>query len=194
MRTGSLNEGDTVILGLDSPAELGRLRDGVLALLRHELGNSILAEDLCNETFRIVLERLRERPLEEPDKLASYLAQTARNLAHTSKRVVRRQKTDTGQQSTIESLGDPAPDPAESSHADMLARAVRRLLAEIPNTRDREILVRTYLRDEDREEICRALGIDESHYRRVVSRARSRFRELIGKRYRVSDLYGFALV
>jgi RNA polymerase sigma-70 factor (ECF subfamily) len=130
---------------------------------------------------------LRGQPLEDPDKLARYLAQTARFLARSSERVVRRQKTVTGQQEMIEGVADPEADPVEASQSDALARAVRHLLKEIPNVRDREILVRTYLRDEDRDQICRELGIDEDHYRRVVSRARGRFRALLEKRLRVSD-------
>jgi RNA polymerase sigma-70 factor (ECF subfamily) len=189
-----LIESDILGPGRQSATELKRLREGLIALLRNELRNNALAEDLCNETFRIVLERLHEQPLEEPEKLASYLAQTARNLARTNKRIVRRQKTDTGQQAAIEDVDDPEADPARASQADAQARAVRRVLEEIPNLRDREILVRTYLHDEDRAAICHALGIDESHYRRVVSRARARFRELLERRYRVSDLYGLALI
>jgi RNA polymerase sigma-70 factor, ECF subfamily len=189
-----LTEAEIELLGLDSPAELNRLREGLLALLRNELKSRTQAEDLCNETFRVVLERLREQPLDEPDKLVPYLAQTARHLARSSKRVARLQKTDTGHQATIEEVTDTDADPARASQADALARAVRRVLKEIPQTRDREILVRTYLRDEDRDQICQALGIDKSHYRRVISRARARFRELLEKRYQVSDLYGLALV
>jgi RNA polymerase sigma-70 factor (ECF subfamily) len=49
------------------------------------------------------------------------------------------------------------------------------------------------LRDEDKEQVCRELGIDEAHFRRVVFRARERFRALLEKRYRVADLYGFAI-
>jgi len=188
-----LIEADSTDLSLVPPADLQRLREGLLVVLRNELRNKALAEDLCNEAFRIVLERLREQPLEDPDKLAPYLAQTARNLARMSKRVVRRQKTLTGQQEMIEEVGDPEADPVEASQTDALARAVRLVLKEIPNTRDREILVRTYLLDEDRDQICRDLGIHDDHYRRVVSRARARFRALLEKRYRVSDFYGLAL-
>lgn len=188
-----MTEADASILGLDSPAEFQRLRNGVLVLLRQELRDNALAEDLCNEAFRIVLERLRQQPLEDPAKLAPYLAQTARFLARTDYRIARRRQTFTGQQHAIEEFEDPAADPIAATQVDECAKAVRKLLQEIPNIRDREILVRVYLRDEDKEQICRELGIDESHYRRVVFRARERFRALIEKRYRVSDLYGFAI-
>lgn len=178
---------------LQSPGELRELRDGVLCLLRRELGDRAQAEDLCNETFRIVLERLRQRPLEDPQGLPSYLAQTARFLARGNRRMARRQRTYTGQQESIDQFEDPATDPAATVQAETRARAVRKLLQEMPNVRDREILVRLYLRDQGKEEICEALAIGDDHFRRVVFRARERFRELLEKRYRVSDLYCLAL-
>jgi len=188
-----LIEADPALLSLHSPAELQRLREGVLSLLRQELRDKRLAEDLCNEAFRIVLERMREQPLEDPDKLGSYLAQTARFIARSHRRDTSRRRTFTGQQEVIEGYGDPAADPTTATQTDERAKAVRKVLEEFPFARDREVLVRLYLRDQDKEEICRELGIDETHFRRVVFRARERFRVLIEQRYRVSDLFGFAL-
>ena len=76
-----MTDADAAVLSLNSPADLKRLREGVLVVLRRELRNQALAEDICNETFRVVLERLSQQPLEDPNALAPYLAQTARFLA-----------------------------------------------------------------------------------------------------------------
>jgi RNA polymerase sigma-70 factor (ECF subfamily) len=53
------------------------------------------------------------------------------------------------------------------------------LLAELGTPRDREILTRVYLRDEDKDAICAALGVDATHFNRVLFRAKERFRELL---------------
>lgn len=180
-------------LGLGSTAKLQELRAGVLLLLRRELGSSQLAEEFCNESFRIVLERLQKQPLEDPSRLAPYLAQTARYLVIAHQRKSERRQTVTGHGDAIVSVPDPAADPAERAHTDACARAVRRVLEEIPNVRDREILVRVYLHEQDKEQVCRELGIDEAHLRKVVFRAKERFKSLIEKRYQASDLLGFAI-
>jgi RNA polymerase sigma-70 factor (ECF subfamily) len=60
--------------------------------------------------------------------------------------------------------------------------------------RDREILVRVYLHDQDKDRVCRELGISEEHYKRVLHRARARFAELLQRRYRPSDLFCIALI
>jgi DNA-directed RNA polymerase specialized sigma24 family protein len=57
-----------------------------------------------------------------------------------------------------------------------------RMLDEMPAERDREILVRFYLNDEDKEQICRDLRLSEEHFNRVIFRARNRFRELVEHR------------
>jgi hypothetical protein len=50
-------------------------------------------------------------------------------------------------------------------------------------------LVRYYLDDESKEEICAALGLSDEHFNRVIFRAKNRFRELLERRgYVKSDL------
>ena len=171
-----------------SGAALNRLRDGVLYLLRKELRDFTLAEDLCNETFRIALERLQRQPLEEPSKIGSYLAQTARNLVIEHRRRGLRQLTVTGHQAAMEAIGDADLDPALILQSQSRAAAVRKVLQEIPRVRDREVLVRVYLYDQDKDQVCRELGIGADHYKRVVHRARERFRILIEQRHARADL------
>ncbi len=180
--------------GFASDPTLAKLRDGVLFLLRKELRDLALADDLCNETFRIVLERLRRRPLEDPTRLASFLAQTARNLVIANRRTARRQRTVTGHQTTLEEQTATELDPAVIVELQLRAAAVRKVLQDIPHLRDREILVRVYLYDQDADQVCRELGIHASHYKRVIYRARERFRTLIDQRYDRADLYSFAII
>jgi hypothetical protein len=69
------------------------------------------------------------------------------------------------------------------------------MLEEMPVARDREVLVRFYLDDEDREKICRELGLTEEHFNRVIFRARNRFRELLEHRgFRKADLLAIVAV
>ena len=56
---------------------------------------------------------------------------------------------------------------------------MRALIEELPTPRDREILMGVYVREEDKDEICARLGIDSTHFNRVLFRAKQRFRELL---------------
>ncbi len=100
----------------------------------------------------------------------------------------------TGQQAAIEGLADPEDDAAAAQLLESRVAAVRQLLQEMRLPRDREILVRVYLYDQDKETVCRELGIGEEHYKRVLHRARGRFADLLQRRYRPSDLFCIALV
>ncbi len=176
-----------------SDAALKELRAGVLCLLTAFVRDPALAEDLCNETFCVVLERLRRRPLEDPGKLAAFLAQTARNLVMADRRMTIRRRTETGEQATIDHFPDERPDPSDVLQSQWNGRAVRKALLELPNLRDRQLLVRFYLHDEDKASICRDLQLSGEHFNRVVYRARERFRVLLDRRFDRPDLLCLAL-
>ena len=184
--------GPEVLLLADGP-DVAELRRGVLFLLRRQVQDPALAEDLCGEAFRIVLERLQREPLEDPDKLPAFLAQTARNLAIAEWRKRGRQNTVTGEEEAIAAQADDRSDAAAELLDRQRSEAVRRVLEEMGTARDRELLTRYYLRDEGKAEICRSLGLTENHFHRVIFRARERFRVLLQARHRRADLLCLAL-
>ena len=173
---------------LISDATVQQLRSGVMFLLRNQVREPALAEDLCNEAFRIVFERLRRQPLEDPTRLAAYLAQTVRNLLTTDRRRAARRRTVTGEQTAIDEFPDAESDPTASLQSQVRARAIRQVLQEMPIIRTRQLLVRYYLNDEDRADICRDLGLTEEYFYKVLHRARARFKELLARRFSKPDL------
>lgn len=157
-----------------------RYSRGVLYLLRRLTRSSELAEDLHQETFRVVLERLRGRGLAEPDKLSAFLRETAKNLHRNEwRKGVRRGVEDDAGDARAELYADPGTSPYARLARAEEARLVRRLLGELPSPRDREILYRFYLGDEDKERLCRDLEISSLHFNRVLHRARRRFRRIV---------------
>jgi len=61
-------------------AMVERYRRGLLFLLRKRTGDPALAEDMCQETLRIAIEKLRGEPINEAERLAAYLHGVAVNL------------------------------------------------------------------------------------------------------------------
>jgi RNA polymerase sigma-70 factor (ECF subfamily) len=177
----------------DIPDELTlrRLREGVLWIARRLAGDAMTAEDICNEAFRRLFDRLRQGPLSDPDKLPAFLAQTARHVAMEHRRSIATHRTSTGQDRAIADVADPNVDDGISSVlAATRAKAIRQVLQELPTQRDRTLLVRFYLRDEAKMDICRDLGLTEEHFNRVIFRARERLRSLLERRYaNPRDLY-----
>ncbi len=155
-----------------------RYHRGLLFLLQRLTGSPEQAEDLRQETFRIVLERLRGRSLEQPEGLLGFLRGTARNLVLAERRKANRRPLESGSEELAE-MADPAPSAAESLVRAEDARLFRRLLGELRSERDRQLLLRFYVAGEEKQEICRTLGLSHPHFKRVLYRARQRFKELV---------------
>lgn len=169
------------IAARDASAEgelVERYGRGVLYLLRHLGATPDLADDLQQETFRIVIERLRQGGLDDPTGLAPFLRGTARNLLIAERRKTARRRTwgDTGELAEVVA---PAPSQLQTVLLDEEAEIVRKLIAELPNDRDRQLLLRFYVAEEDKGKICADLGLDSLHFNRVLFRARQRFKELL---------------
>jgi RNA polymerase sigma-70 factor (ECF subfamily) len=158
-----------------------RFMPGVRVILARRLQSFAQAEELAQEVIIIVLKRLRANPLDDASRLPAFVAQTARNLAIAERRKERRRRTDTGTEG-IDEMPDAEHDHASALEGSSSAAAVRALLKELKSSRDRLLLVRYYLQDEDKASICRELGLSESTFNLVLFRARNRFLELLEKR------------
>lgn len=154
-----------------------RYSRGLLFLLRRMTSNPDLADDLHQETFRIVLERLRRRGLEDPERLAGFLNRTARNLVIGDYRKTTRRRTDSLEDT--DRAADPAPGQLHQTLLDEEASFVRRLIGELRPDRDRQILYRFYIAEEPKERICSDLELSSLHFNRVLHRARRRFKNLL---------------
>jgi len=151
---------------------------GVLYLLKRKTRDPELALDLRQETFRVAIEHLRAGGLDDATRIGAYLRGIAVNLAIADARKSTRRAT-TADSDAIELTADPTAGPAENVSTEQVRAAVRGLLDELPVQRDREILLRFYINDEDKDSICAGLGVDSAHFNRVLFRAKERFRELV---------------
>lgn len=157
-----------------------RYQRGLLFFLRRLTRDPDLAADLCQDAFVILLQKLRRDGLDEPHKLNSYLHGIARKLSARSL-VIRRRTEDFGDDPQIEMVPDPGDDPYDKVSREETMRIVMAMFDELTVERDRQLLLRFWVYDEDRDTICAALGIDSGHFHRVIYRARNRFRELLRK-------------
>ena len=152
---------------------------GLLFHLRRMTADAGLSDDLYQETFRVVLERLRGEGVAAPERLAGFILGTGRNLFLAGwRRQGRRGERDAVDVTEVE-VADPGPGQLDRVLREEETRRVRRLLAELPTGRDRQILFRFYVAEEDKGAICADLGLSSLHFNRVLFRARQRLRELL---------------
>jgi RNA polymerase sigma-70 factor, ECF subfamily len=171
------------IMAGDQQAEaelVERYSDGVKIIIRREIGNASVADDLYQEVFRIVIEKIRRGDVREPEKLSGFVCGVARNLViDYFRRAARQESLSEVEEATT--LPDPAPDQLETLLRKEQADLVWQVLKEMRNERDIQVLFRYYLAEDDKERICADLGLTSLHFNRVVHRARERYLELYKK-------------
>jgi len=157
-----------------------RFHRGLLYFLRRLTNDAALAEDLGQEAFMVLIRKLRAEGLAEPAKLNSYLHGIARKLAarYLARQRRRESAVDAG---FFDRVIDPAADQFAEISRDETRQIVIELFSELRVERDRQILLRYWVYDEDKATICSALDIQEPHFHRVIHRAKIRFRDLLLK-------------
>jgi RNA polymerase sigma-70 factor (ECF subfamily) len=155
-----------------------RYSRGLRYLLRRKTRDTNLTEDFLQETWAIALVKIRDNGLDNPGRLAGYLCGIANNLALSEKRRVNRQRTAVNSE-IVALIPDESSNPYRHASRAEVCNQVRDLLNDLNTERDREILKRFYVREEDKESICKRLDVDGVHFNRVLYRARQRLKSII---------------
>lgn len=175
---------EAIVAGIfagDNDAEhalIEKYQESLYLILLHRTKDPELARDLVQDTFIVVLGKLRDEALEIPTKLSAYLHQTAVFLHIGEIRKAERRKTSADTPVIEAAMND-----SEQQYRQVLEnqahRAVRRLISELTRERDRQILCEYYLEEKDKKTICNELNLDHRHFDRVIWRARRRFEQLL---------------
>jgi RNA polymerase sigma-70 factor (ECF subfamily) len=138
-----------------------------------------LASDLLNDAIATALEKIRRGELAQDARLDGYIYRVALNLLRNHRRKEAPARFDTSD--ALAELAVDDAQPVAEHDTDKWKNVVTELMANL-GSRDREILARFYLEEEDRMTIQRALGLTHSQFNKVIFRARARFRELLESR------------
>ena len=152
---------------------------GVRYYFSRQLGAQEI-DDKVHDTFLVVLGAIQRGELREPERLMGYVRTVVRRLVATHiDRLVeeRRERTDVDDGVL---LADGRVDPERDTMRRQKVEIMEQVLHTI-SRRDREILTRFYLYEQSQEQICREMGLNDTQFRLLKSRAKARFAEL-GKR------------
>ncbi len=166
-----------------------RFSHGLLLMLRRLTGNPALADDLHQETLALVIEKVRRGDVREPERLAGFIRSTARNLFIADRRKEARYGPLPEDGEAVLPERSPAAAPFDRAAAEEEAALVQVVLSELRFDRDRQLLLRFYLRDDSKEEICDDLEIEPERFHMVLHRARERMREIWEKKERRSRFF-----
>lgn len=172
---------------------VARFRRGTGLLLRRHCRSAADAEDLLQETFRLAIVKLRAGELRDFAGLPGFIARLARNLAIEHYRKAGRRRT-TAASDVLEEVVEAAAEPGAAGFPGPLgellerekAALVRQVITELGTDRDREVLYRFYIAEEERGAIADDLGLSGLQLSRVLHRARERYRALYVERARTA--------
>lgn len=153
-----------------------RYSRGVFVIINRIIRNSTDAEELVQETLLIALGKIRRGEVRDPERLSGFISGVARMLAQGYL-----QKAKSRNFTAIDEVPPPVdskPDPHEQLLQKEEAEIVRQVIGELRMERDRQVLTRFYIIEEEKESICANLGLTSAQFNQVIFRAHARFREL----------------
>ena len=159
---------------------------GIRYYLYRQLGPQDL-DDKVHDIFVIITQSIQRGDLREPERLMGYVRTIVRRqvAAHIDSAVQARRNSDLNDSRlTCDYTLSPERCLIEHQNEELALRILNSL-----QKRDREVLVRFYLDEQPAARICREMGLSETQFRLIKSRAKARFGEL-GKR-RFSLRFGF---
>ena len=157
---------------------IARQYTGLRLLIQRRTGDPEVAADILNQAACTTWEKWQTGQVHRPEQIGGYIFQVAMNLLRNRRRSVSERADRRSDPDVIGTL------PSEASAEDRwldkkLGLRVKHILKELPTARDREILVRFYLQEEEKDAICRDLALDADQFDKVLHRARGRLKELL---------------
>lgn len=152
---------------------------GIRYYLCRHLGSQEL-DDKVHDSYLIVVQAIQRGELRDPEKLMGFVRTVVRRqvAAHIDEAVhCRRDFADLEVGGRIPDIRSNPEQTAIHEERNVLMLKVLRGISR----RDREILIRFYLYEQSQEQICSEMGLSETQFRLLKSRAKARFGEM-GKR------------
>jgi RNA polymerase sigma factor (sigma-70 family) len=157
---------------------------GVRFQLYRRFGRQDL-DDKVHDIFLIVTDAIRGGELREPARLMGYVRTVVRRqMAAYIESAVHARLKETGLDQGAPLL-DRRPDPEYSAIERQNFELAMRVLHSV-RKRDREVLIRFYLKEQTAPEICREMDLSDTQFRLIKSRAKTRFGELGKSRMGIS--------
>jgi len=130
-------------------------------------------EDVRQETLLRVLRNLRNGSIEHPERFGAYVNSVCSNV------MLELFRGDSRWSQLPEDEGLEPESPESGVESTMLQderrKLVRQALSELP-ARDRQLLRRIFLDEEDKDAVCEEFGVTREHLRVLLHRARGRLR------------------
>ncbi len=152
----------------------------LLFIVRKKFSRVSSHEDIVQDSFMIVISKLQQGAVKNPDTIRAFLRTTAINIGYEYLRKDKKYVSAVEQES-LDIFEDAKSDVLSNLEWNDGIQYVKQIMAELPTDRDRDILTQFYFKDEDKAKICQDLELSSAHFDRVLYRAKQRLKQLISK-------------
>ncbi|WP_223789508.1 RNA polymerase sigma factor [Marinicella meishanensis] len=152
----------------------------LLFIVRKKFARVSGHEDIVQDSFLVVITKLQQGQVSNPDTIRAFLRTTAINIGYEYLRKDKKYASAVDQDS-LEVFADARSDVLSSLEWDEGIKLVKQVMTELPTERDRQILTQFYFEDRDKPDICETLDLSSAHFDRVLYRAKQRLKELMQK-------------
>jgi RNA polymerase sigma-70 factor (ECF subfamily) len=149
---------------------------GIRYYLCRQLGPQEL-EDKVHDTFLIVVNAIKRGDLREPERLMGFVRTVVRRqvAAYIENAVhLRREQADL---ETSVTIADRKQNPEQEAIIRQKGALMQSALESL-SKRDRDILIRFYLKEQPQDQICEEMGLTETQFRLLKSRAKAKFGDI----------------
>ncbi len=156
------------------------LASGARLFLQRRLATEDV-EDRVHDLFVIVVETIRRGELREPERLMGFVRTVLnRQLSHGISRIIHTRQTSIDLESAGElTTADPTPEQQAAIHQKVtLMKEVLRKMSD----REFEVLTRFYLREQPPERIRAEMGLTQTQFNLLKSRAKAKLTALMQRR------------
>ena len=161
-----------------SPELLAQQYPGLCRLIKRRIKDAAVAEELLNDAIITAIAHLRAGRIARPDQIGGYVYRVAMNLYRNHCREFNNRTDLKGGDESINELVSTERAPEDAPDQKLAAR-VKAIVAALPTPRDREIVKRFYLDEEDKESICKSLALSPLQFDKICFRARKRMQALL---------------
>ena len=138
------------------------------------------AEDAFHDCILVIIKAIREGTLRDPERLAGFAMTVARR--HVIRHIQRTVRTSTEQNVELfAACSDRWSDP-ERGLIDEDRKAIATAVLVALRPKQREALIRFYVKEQSAEEVQAAMGLTATQFRLLKSRAKQRYAELVRNR------------
>src|ERR1700736_4741653 len=151
---------------------------GLRLLVARRCRDPQVAADLLNDAVCTTWAKGQAGKIERPEQIAGYVLQVTMNLLRNYGRAIAERPEKRADAAKLQDLPSGA-EPSDETIEREIAVQVKNVIRGMSSQRDRAILVRFYLDDEDKETICRDLGLSPLQFDKILHMARGRLRKLV---------------